>query len=242
MKTAAIMQPTFLPWLGYFALMKESDVFVFLDDVQFVKRSWQCRNQIKGPDGTVMLSLSIKKNKRDLIKYIEFNESEFERKMFKTIAGCLGNAPFFPLVENILQEAVANSQGSLCKLNVSLISAFSDVLGIKTLRVLSSDLGVSPGEKSDRLLEICKVVGANKYLSAVGSAEYLATYNPFEKSEVNLDFFQFEHPVYTQQFSGFHSHLSIVDALANLGPDAVMSIINDGVQKPKSICELGVRE
>lgn len=242
MQTAAIMQPTFLPWLGYFALMKESDIFVFLDDVQFVKRSWQCRNKIKGPNGTVMLSLSIKKNKRDLIKYIKFNESEFERKMFKTIAGCLGNAPFFPLVDNILQEAFANSQGSLCKLNISLISAFSDVLCIETPRVLSSDLSVSPGEKSDRLLSICKVVGAKKYLSAVGSAEYLATYNPFETSEVNLDFLQFEHPVYTQQFSGFQSHLSIVDALANLGPDAVVSMINEGVKKPKSICELGFRE
>lgn len=242
MKTAAIMQPTFIPWLGYFAMINQADVFVFLDDVQFVKRSWQCRNNIKGPDGAIMLSLSIKKNNRDLIKYIEFNETEFERKMFKTIKGCLGNAPFFPLIDNVLREAVANSQGSLCKLNVLLISAFSDLLGIRTRRVLSSDLSVSAGEKSDRLLEICKVVGANNYLSAIGSAEYLAKYNPFETSEVNLHFFQFEHPKYTQQFSGFQSHLSIVDALANLGPAAVMDIIDNGVKKPKSLRELGVHE
>ena len=107
MTRVAIMQPTFLPWLGYFALIGSVDHFVFLDDVQFSKQSWQSRNRIKGPNGPVMLSLGISRAKsKPVIADVELAQTGFEGKLIASVKGALGPAPF---AELLILESVAGS-------------------------------------------------------------------------------------------------------------------------------------
>ena len=142
MTSVAIMQPTFIPWLGYFALMELSDYFVVLDDVQFAKQSWQSRNQLKGPNGIVRISLSIKrKPSLPLISEVQIAEVGYSEKLIKSVQGCLGTAPHWRVVQNILQEGLSHPEQSLLKVNLTFIKIISNLLGIECKFCLSSSIG-----------------------------------------------------------------------------------------------------
>ncbi|SLN57619.1 WbqC-like protein family protein [Pseudoruegeria aquimaris] len=232
----AIMQPTFLPWLGYFALMEQADVFVFLDDVQFSKQSWQCRNRIKGPNGEIMLSLPVaRKPSKPLIKDALLAPNGFERKLMKSVAACLGKAPHYPLVEEILTAGLARTPEGLSAVNRHIITAIARATGLDTRIVLASESGVSGGEKAERLLAFCESYGARQYLSPVGSYDYLSAHDPFAQSPVALRFQNFAHPEYPQFFGSFQSHLAAIDALAHVGPDGFLPLVRAGIHPPHSI-------
>lgn len=230
------MQPTFLPWLGYFALIAQADRFVFLDDVQFSKQSWQSRNRIKGPNGEVMLSLSVaRKPSKPLIMDAKLAETGFETKLLKTVQSCLGKAPYYPLVADILDQGFAKIPQGLSAVNRSIITAIAQATGIGTPMVLASESGIPGGEKSDRLLAFCEALGASHYLSPVGAYGYLSADNPFATSSVTLGFQSFRHPAYPQFFGAFQSHLAAIDALAHVGPDGFLPLVRSGIQPPHSI-------
>lgn len=230
------MQPTFLPWLGYFALIDQADRFVFLDDVQFSKQSWQSRNRIKGPNGEVMLSLSVaRKPSKPLIMEAKLAENGFEAKLMKSVQACLGKAPHYPLVAEILTEGFAQIPLGLSAVNRSIITAIAKAAGIETRLELASESGIPGGEKSDRLLAFCEAFGARHYLSPVGSYGYLSAHNPFAQSAVALGFQNFAHPVYPQFFGPFHSHLAAIDALAHVGPEGFLPLVRSGIHPPHSL-------
>lgn len=239
MTTLAIMQPTFLPWLGYFALMDQADHFVFLDDVQFSKQSWQSRNRIKGPDGPVMLSLGVaRKPSKPLIKDAKLANTGFEAKLQKTIQANLSKAPHYALVAQLLEEGFAGAHGSVSILNRLLITKIATLTGIDTSVSLASEADVAGGDKAVRLLDFCHRFSATTYLSPVGSLDYLSQNNPFAQSDVTLAFQNFNHPVYPQQFRGFQSHMAAIDALAHVGIDGFLPLVRSGLAAPLSITDL----
>lgn len=239
MKFMAAMQPTFMPWIGYFAMLDTVDEFIFLDDVQFTKRSWQMRNFLKGPEGPILLSLSVAgKPSRPLICDTRLSESGFEIKIMRTIETLFKTAQFADYAVNIVSSAFATCGGNLSVLNCNIIRKISKLVGINTPTHLSSKLPVGPREKSMRLLDLARYFKADCYLSPVGSLDYLRDSNHFETSEVMLQFFNYVHPHYPQGGGEFLSHMSALEALAHIGPGEFLATIRQGVNSPLTMQEV----
>jgi len=227
----SISQPTYLPWLGYFDLIEQADVFVFLDSVQFEKRSWQQRNRIKGPDGLTLLTVPVvvKGRSEQKIQDVELSEPDFWDKHLRAIETNYGRAPFFesyfPGFASVVKGA--SQAGKLVDLNISIIRYFHQLLGIKTPLVRSSGLEAE-GRKSVLLARICKELGASEYVSALGSACYLVNeIEEFATRSINVGFQQYEHPHYRQLFPPFHPYASVLDLVLNEGTLA-LEIIRSG--------------
>ncbi|WP_226781958.1 WbqC family protein [Oceaniglobus trochenteri] len=239
MTRIAIMQPTFLPWLGYFALIDRVDRFLFLDDVQFSRQSWQSRNRLKGPEGAVILPLAVaRKPSRPLIRDARLAETGFEGKLIATAENLLAKTPHGDLALSILRQGFDRARGSLAALNIAIIESICTATGIDTPRQTTGSLGVGSGEKTDRLIRLCQHCGAGGYLSPIGSAAYLEGDDSFDQAGIDLAFLNYTHPVYPQRFSPFLSHLSALDALAHVGPDAFLPLVRSGVGPDLTLTDL----
>lgn len=224
------MQPTFLPWLGYFALISEADVFVFLDDVQLTRRSWQCRNRLSGPNGEVLVSLPVAgKPSRPLIKDARIADQPVAENMMPRIEGCLGLAPYWPTVRDILCAGFRRVPQGVAEFNIGLIRDIADALGLEAKFERSSMIDIGVKNRATRLPAICHAFGADCYLSPVGSVHYLRRDRPFDGTSISLGFQNFSHPSYRQAGSNFLSHMSVIDAIAWIGKDATRNAILSGV-------------
>jgi hypothetical protein len=224
-RTAAIMQPTYLPYLGYFHLVAASDVFVFLDDVQFARRSWQSRNRILGPGGEVMLTVPVKKHERDTpISAIEVFEGEpWREKHLKAISLNYARRPAFAEGMAFLEETLAGA-GLLADLNRRIVEGAARKMGLATEFVNARDLAC-PGHRSDHLLAICRAVGASDYLSPMGSHDYMEDDGVFAEAGFPVRFQGFVEIAYPQGREPFIPYMSFVDALMNLGWDGLAGLI-----------------
>lgn len=219
MTRVAIMQPTYLPWSGYFGLMQAVDVFVLLDSVQFARRSWQQRNQIKTAHGAQWLSVPVlSKGKRDqLICEVEVDKSSgFSATHRKSIEMSYSKAPFFRKYADGLLPLLDNPGSRLADLAIDLILHIKAQLGIETRVLRSSELDGS-GAKADLLASLCRQLGATSYLSPPGSKEYLDESEAFKKIGVPVHYYGFNHPEYPQPFGEFLPYMSVIDMLFNCG-------------------------
>ncbi len=229
MKTAVIMQPTYLPWLGYFDLMDQGDVFVFLDSVQFAKRSWQQRNRIKTVAGELMLTVPVlTKGKREQrINEAKIDQSQqFQEKHIRTISSNYSKAANYKSNYEEFASLIRQNNDSLAELNIKLICWLKEKLNIRTEILRSSDLNVE-GEKAHLLVNICNAVGADAYLSAAGSKVYIDEDNPFPENGIKLLYHEYEHPLYQQLFGEFLPFMSTIDLLLNEG-ERGLPIIKSG--------------
>ena len=228
----AIMQPTFLPWLGYFALMAAVDCFVYLDTVQLIRRSWQVRNRLKGRDGPILLSLELRANpSRPLIYEARLADTPFRARLMASLRHILGRAPYFTLIEGIVAGAFEAAGDSLAELNIALIEGVAMAAGITTSRLRASSLAVDTNAvRADRLLAIVRAVGGCCYVSAPGSYAYLKAEDPFATSEVALRFFDFVHPEYSQFYPPFLPYMAAIDALAHVGPEGFWALLSTGTR------------
>lgn len=244
MKVCAIMQPTYLPWMGYLDLIDQVDVFVFLDDVQFAKRSWQQRNRIKTPQGLTWLTVPAKVGGRSDQRIIDVDiadDPSFPRDHVRAIELNYRRTPnYAPLAESFAQalEAAA-SQRRLADLNIAMIGWLVEQYGFAGEMVRSSDLPTA-GKRSARLLSVCHAVGAGTYLATPGSRAYIAEDRAqFDAAGVEVVIHGYEHPVYAQAFLPFQSHASAIDALFNLGPDAAAACLRSGRRPWTALSEQG---
>ena len=227
----AIMQPTFLPWAGYFALMDRVDRFVLLDDVQFDKRSWQQRNRIKTANGPLWLSVPVlTKGRRDqTIADAQIQpEARFAETALKTLEHAYGKAPFFTPVMDKVSPAFRSSEAGLCALNIALIEALAGLMGLELNWVRSSDTPVM-SVKAERLADLCRVHGAARYIAPPGSRDYLDNDAALERAGVTLEYFAYEHPIWPQLHGAYEPYMSVLDLVMNALPDA-LSILRSGVQ------------
>jgi len=225
----AIMQPTYLPWSGYFGLLDSVDLFVFLDSVQFDKRSWQQRNRIKTPNGIQWLTVPVlsKGKISQRINEVQIDSSaKFSIKHKKSIFHSYNKAPFYNEASEILFPLLDSKELSILKLNFNMIKRINSYIGITTETVLASDIGCT-GSKSGLLASICSHVGASEYISTLGSKVYLDESSDFSKIDVPVKYFHFKHPKYPQLFGEFIDSMSIVDMLMNCGMSS-RSLIKGG--------------
>ena len=214
----AIMQPTYLPWIGYFELMHNCDLFVFLDDVQFVKKSWHHRNRIKTTTGEKMLTvpvLSKGKTKQQIRDSIINNKLPWKRKHFITIKNNYKSACFSDNYINKLQEVYSKDYNKLLNINFSLIDLIRDEIGITT-EIIKSSVLKTGGWGSQKIVNICKELNADVLYDTQG-AEAILDLNLFEKNNIRVIYQRFKHPTYRQLHGDFISHLSALDLLFNEG-------------------------
>lgn len=231
----AIMQPTYLPWIGYFDLMDQVDLFVFLDQVQFAKRSWQQRNRIKTPKGLEWISVPVRVRGRYLQKINEviISDPDFWQVHLRSIQYNYSRSYYFKEYFEQLMEIYGKGSpwNYLLDLNLTLIEWIAKTIGITTPMIKSSSLGVK-GKRSNLLVEICKEVGADKYISPIGSAGYLLNeLDEFEKLGIQVLFHNYQHPEYRQCFGPFIPYASCIDLLLNEGPYS-LNVIRNGRGDP----------
>ena len=218
MRTCAIMQPTYLPWLGFFELIAKSDVFVIYDCVQFEKQSWQQRNKVRAKDGTIMLTLPVKYGTGLLrtIKEVEIDYSrQVPKKHLNTLQLSYGKSVGFSTIFPEIQAIYQSQPKLLMDMNLLLIKTGMKYFGIDTPFVFASELDVQ-GNRVEALIDICKKVNADHYFSPVGSKVYIEENNLFAENNIQLSYQNYQHPIYPQlNYTDFISHLSFIDYLFN---------------------------
>jgi len=228
-KCIGILQPVYLPWIGYFEQIDYVDHFVFQDDVQYTKNDWRNRNRICSKSGPTWLITPVK---RDGL-HTRLHESRIDygrnwaRKQILTISQAYPSSPFIAPVISMLLEAFEARPERLTDLTIPLIERLSAHLSIASSFSRASDVPRAPGaDLTARLLEIAEAHDATDlYLGAKGVA-YVDT-GFLAQNGVSVTFQYFTHPEYPQSGPEFHSHMSIVDYIASVGPDGVRLWLDD---------------
>lgn len=227
-RTAVISQPTYLPWIGYLRLVAAADVFVFLDDVQFARRSWQSRNRILGPQGEVLLTVPVRKQPRETViaEIMTDDRQRWWEAHLSAIRDAYWRRPAFDEGYAFLDEAFHRPAQNLADFNIALIEALAGRLELGTAFERASVLGCG-GTRSEHLLAICRAVGASDYLSTSGSADYMAEDGVFEAAGFPVRFESHTPVPYPQGVEPFMPYMSFVDALMNLGWDGLGALVLD---------------
>ena len=225
----SLMQPTYYPWLGYFNLIKQSDVFVVYTTTQLQKRSWQVRNKIKTAQGETFLSIPIKKtsNRDSLIignAEVLYN-NKWNIKHLASIKHAYSKTPYFENIFPLIEYHLSGIHRLLTDITYGLILDIVDLLNIDTKIILSSDINYT-GKKDHALISMCKELGVSKSLSVKGSMDYILNgENLFENNNIDLLWHEYKHPVYKQVNGDFIPYIGIIDALFNIGPEKTKNLI-----------------
>tara|TARA_B100000378_G_C17951294_1_gene380196 strand:+ start:125 stop:805 length:681 start_codon:yes stop_codon:yes gene_type:complete len=214
----SISQPTLFPWLGYFNIIKNSDIFVFLDNVKFEKRSWQMRNRLKATVNTdkseewVRIPTQLKKSDTLIKDVIIDNTQDWKAHHITSFRTHYGKA-----YENLnfLRNIYEQEWTKLSDFNIKFITDCCNFLEINTEFMMASQLPVS-GKKGQLMLNICDHLSTTEYLTTVGSRNYLENYaSQFVKSNIKISYHGFQHPIYKQKGGEFLPNMSILDLLFN---------------------------
>jgi hypothetical protein len=213
--------------------MKEADIHVFLDSVQFERRSWQCRNRVKAPTGTIWLTVPTFHNSRfseHRICDVQIDNSKpWQRQHFNALRSCYGRAPYFKVYAPFLKKAYERNWRKLAPLDIHIIKYLAKELKLSTVFLRSSELGIKE-KRSRLLLEICRKLGADRYVSSNGAEKYMGQDGAkelFRKEKITVYLLECSDTPYSQLFGkNFIPHLSFVDCLFNHGSDPSRALLD----------------
>lgn len=222
-----ILQPGFIPWLGFFDQMFRCDTFVIYDDVQYDKHGWRNRNRIKTPAGHQWLTVPVlthnlnKPNNNQI--YIDSN-SQWKKKHLRSISQNYSKAPYFDRYYSELENIYNDECDLLLEFNMKLIYFLTEKLNITKKIIFSSELEIE-GTSTQRLIDICCYLNASEYITGDSAKNYINE-QMFSESNIKLTYHNYIHPVYPQLFGDFISHLSILDLLFNCGAESLKILSN----------------
>jgi len=235
----SILQPSYLPWLGFFDQMIRADTFIFLDDVQFTRRDWRNRNKIRTREGWAWLTVPVlqKSQFKQSLKETRIDNSvPWRRKHKEAIRANYGQAPFFDLYFPALESVYNKHWDFLLDLCFETLQILQAALNIKTLTLKASEMEME-AVKGERILAICRKLDATHYLTGDAAMNYLSE-EEFRQNGITLETQNYQHPVYKQRYPGFVPHLSVIDLLFNVGEQsqAVLTGVNpnDGDCQPET--------
>ena len=235
--TVCINQPHYLPYLGYFKMIDECDVFVFYDDVQFEKQSWQCRNKIPQEDGFAYMQVPTKKTYTELnfqlplgnliqtnpkvffappINQVEIRVPDFYLSQIDLLKSNYQKSPYLKELLEILEPIFKAQFNKLSELNITLIKVLANYIDLKIPVWYQSSAIKIKGGQTERLVNICARMGADSYLSPVGSKAYLEE-GLFAENGIKLRYLNINPP----------DHWSIIHSLLTLGPQKTKEIIQN---------------
>lgn len=216
----AIHQPQFMPWLGYLDKIDRADLFVVLDSVQFKKNEWQNRNRIRTAEGWQWLTVPVLHDFGQRLDEVRINESvDWRGKHLRALTMHYARAPFRDGYLDGLKAIYARPWERLAPLNVAVLRWLLEAFGITTPLRLSSEMALRE-EPTDRLIDICRTVGATRYLAGAGAAGYMDVPR-FLAGGIELEVQDFHHPVYPQCYEPFVPGMAALDLLWNCGEEAL---------------------
>jgi hypothetical protein len=228
--TAAILQPSYIPWRGFFHILQRSEVFVFYDDVQYDARGWRNRNQVKTAAGKQWLTIPVH-HKGSQTRHIPINEitidwnQDWPRKHWATIVQHYRAAPCFEEFAPLIEPFYHRHDALLADFTIETTIALARALGIDRTRfVRSSSLGAA-GRKTERLIDVLKKVGAGHYISGPSARDYIEP-DQFAAAGISLEYQTYDYPAYPQLHPPFDGHFTILDCLFNVGSMAHRYIWN----------------
>lgn len=221
-KTVAVIQSNYIPWKGYFDLINIADELILYDDVQYTRRDWRNRNRIKTPGGTQWLTIpAVTKGRHDqAIKDTRIAEPEWGKGHWEAIRRNYARAACFPAHRELFEELyLAPCEEYLSEVNRRFIEAICDLLGIHSTLRWSMDYELV-GEKTERLVSLCKQAGATTYLTGPSAKSYLEE-DLFRQEGIAVIYMDYAgYPEYQQLFPPFEHAVSIVDLVLNEGTNA----------------------
>jgi hypothetical protein len=238
MKIIGIVQPTYIPWLPFFERMLDSDVFVYLDDVKYSKNSWHNRNAVKSSQNSrTVLTVPVRYRGHSdaFINEIEVdNNRSWQMKHWRTIQNCYAKAPFFDQYKDELEEIYAKQHEKLIDVLMPLIELIKRELGIKTLSILSSELGVA-GSGNEKLVNLCKHFDGTHFIVKPNTQDYHPQ-NEFLPKGIDFKYWQPTALVYPQLHGEFEPGLGALDYLMNCGSvDFKARLVKFNKQKIKTL-------
>jgi len=217
----AIHQPHYLPWLGYLAKWAEADLFVFLDTVQFEKNGWQNRNRIKTAAGPQWLTVPVRAQLGMSITDVAIDISQpWARRHLRAIELAYGRAAAWARYGDDIRAFYAQPWHALAGLAVANARWLARTVGIATPSRLASELTVTATDPTERLVELCRAVGATTYLAGRDGVQYMDL-KRFRHAGLEVRAQAYEHPTYSQLHGAFVPFLSGLDLVLTNGPDAL---------------------
>jgi len=218
--------------MGYFEMIDATEQFIVFDHVQFEPKSWQQRNQIRGPNGVIMLSVPVQSDGTLNIaigrKRIDYKQG-WVRKHIRSIESAYSKAPFFEKYFGGLREILASEPERLVEWTLPLIRYIADCFGMKsTIRLSSEIIAENEGQldKTDRVISLCRQAGATLLYDGA-TAKTILEIDRFAQNGIGIIFQHYAHPVYPQVGRGFIPNMSAIDLLFNCGSES-LAILRTG--------------
>lgn len=217
---ATIIQPPYLPWLGFFDRVLKADVLVLLDSVAMDRNSrtkFLNRNRLRTSNGWTWLTVPLERADRDQpIFDLRINQAEgWRRRHWKTIEANYRRANHFSEFSPRLEEIYARDWSQIVELNVELMKVLFDGLEVAPKIQRSSEFDLS-SKGGDLLIDICHRVNADTYISGPFGRDYIDK-AAFDRADIKLLFHDYHHPEYRQVFEGFEPYMSALDLLLICG-------------------------
>jgi hypothetical protein len=232
MTTISIHQPNYIPWLGYFYKIAESDIFVFLDDAQYSNKGMHNYHYIKTPQGPFRLKIPVKESFGDKINTVcSRDEMGWKEKHLKILSANYKKAKFFHEIYNDFENLLNKSYLNIAVQNATIIKFFCRKLGIKTNFIEASSLNIST-TRQERIIDICKALKGNIYCSGSGAKEYQKE-EDFVQDGLILKYSEFKPFVYPQLWGAFQSNVTIIDYLMNCSYDWSRVLIAQSNEREK---------
>jgi hypothetical protein len=220
-KKVAILQSNYIPWKGYFDLIRSVDEFIFYDEMQYTKNDWRNRNKIKSPNGLHWLTIPVRQhNLQQRIDETETFRPDWAKTHLETIKQFYRKAPFFQPYKAWLEDLYqSGTSTNLSQINFHFISRICETLGIQTKLSWSHDYGLIEG-KSERLVDLVKKAHGTTYLSGPAAKSYLDE-SLFEAEGISVRWMDYSgYPEYPQLYPPFEHGVSVIDLILNTGTDA----------------------
>lgn len=219
-----ILQPSYIPWRGYFHQIQRADCFIFYDDVQYDKNGWRNRNRIKTPNGTTWLTIPVlhkgNVSEQILIKDIHIDPvKDWNRKHWLSIQQSYSKAPYFKDFIQPIQAFYQQKADLLADFTIELTITLAGILGISHTRFERSSHLSAQGSKTDRLVDLLRKVGATHYISGPAARDYLEE-EKLTSLGISFEYMVYDYPPYEQLYPPYDPQVSILDLLAMQGPQA----------------------
>jgi WbqC-like protein family len=216
----SIMQPAYLPWLGYFDRLARSDLHIVLDSVALSKQNFTNRNRVRGSTGPVWLSVPVQRQRADqrITDTLIGPDHGWMRKHWETLRQSYRRAPHWERYAGFLETFYQSPRSRLVEVLDPSTAWLRETLAITTPIVRASTLDV-PGTKAELVLQLCLAVGATTYLSGPFGRDYLDP-RAFDAAGIALEYHDYVHPRYPQRDATFEPYLSVLDLLCHCGPDS----------------------
>ncbi len=231
-KKVIITQSNYIPWKGYFDSINMVDLVILYDDMQYTKRDWRNRNQIKTPQGLKWISIpvEVKGKYYQAINETKISDKDWSKSHWDIIRQNYSKSPFFSQYKDAIEELYLDCNEDLLSLiNYRFLDGINEILGIKTPMIFSSEYELVEG-RTERLIDLCKKVGATDYYSGPAARNYMDE-KLFEEESIKLNYFEYSgYPEYPQLHGAFAHGVTILDLIFNTGLNAqtYMKSFKDG--------------